>query len=524
MRSQLKRTLWTLVIATMAAFCLASNAVAWWDANYQYRKKITVTNNSGGTVSVDTLVSFTTDTASLITAGKLRNTETPSNDWRIVYDNGATESEIGQKIESGWNTTSTETWFRLEAAINNGESDSDYYVYYGYSGESTSAASLNPAQYTNVKVYNQDSSGGNSTDLAFDALTAGEWGNAQGFDFDQFYDCWWNITKFRYYVSARAGGTTESLAGFIFDGINKGEGEEIVNGKGDEFANNSVGTGWNEATFSSPYPKVKELTTYYAALLPTNPADRNPAGGSDYIRWDYSTTDADSSNQGYHTDKGASSWQTSIIGARDFTIEVYADEASNDELSASLSDTVTTVTYYFNSYDSVDILWDANPQNVVDNDPNPPTTFGETNSNSEYMYLNGNDCPGTDLGTITDVEVSAWFANNFNNGPGRDVVPRLTPYFNGTDLGADYYQTPGDYDPGPIQGTWHSIEADAAGPGSGNWTWTDVQNLQLKLGAYRPDSGRVEPFKVEIRVTYTNSAPSAPQNPYCEGTTNPTGV
>jgi len=214
----------------------------WWNSSYQYRRKITVTNNSGGTVSVDTLVSFTTDTASLITGSKLRS---DGNDWRIVYDNGSTQSEIGQKIESGWNTTSTETWFRLEAAINNGESDGDYYVYYGYSDESTSAASLDPAQYTNVKVYNQDSNGGNSTDLAFDALTSGEWGNAQGFDFDQFYDCWWNITKFRYYVSARAGGTSESLAGFIFDGINKGEGEEITNGKGDEFINSSVGTGWN---------------------------------------------------------------------------------------------------------------------------------------------------------------------------------------------------------------------------------------------------------------------------------------
>jgi hypothetical protein len=184
-----------------------------------------------------------------------------------------------------------------------------------------------------------------------------------------------------------------------------------------------------------------------------------------------------------------------------------------------------TVTYYFNSYDSVDILWDARPQDVVDNDPNPPTTWGESNSESEYMYLNGNSCPGTNLGTITDVELSVWFANNFNNGVDRTAVPKLIPYFNGTTLGADYYDTPGDYDPGPIQGAWHSIEADAAGPGSGNWTWSDVQNLQLKLSVHRPLSGRAEPFKVEIRVTYSsNSAPSAPQNPYCEGVTNPTGV
>jgi hypothetical protein len=178
-----------------------------------------------------------------------------------------------------------------------------------------------------------------------------------------------------------------------------------------------------------------------------------------------------------------------------------------------------TVTYYFNSYDLGDINWDSDPANVVDNDPTPSTS-GSTNASSEYMYLDGNTCPGTDLGTITDVELSAWFENNYDTGAGRDIVPRLTPYFSGTDLGADYDGTLGDYDPGPFQGPWHSIEADAAGPGTGNWTWSDVQNLQLKLGTYRPNVGRVFVFKVEIRVTYTPTGTTEQwgENSNCEYT------
>ncbi|MGD8471453.1 MAG: hypothetical protein PVJ82_08675, partial [Desulfobacteraceae bacterium] len=325
----------TIAFITLFAVCfLSGNAHAWWDSNYQYRKQITITNNSDATVSIDSLAGFTTDTQSLINGSKLRS---DGKDWRIVYDNGGTENEIGQKIESGWNTTSTETWFRLEAAINNGESDSNYYVYYGYTSESTSADTLNPAQTTDQIVYSVTSGGGNGSSLACDFDNSNEWGHMQGFDFNQTYDSWWNITKFDYYVTSRGSSDSASLAGFIFDGVNKGEGEEITNGKGIEFANNSISTySWNTAAFSSPYPKVKELTTYYAGLLPTNPADRGSTGK--YFRWDYSSSDVKGGVQGYHTNQGASSWVSSLISpsGADFLMKIYADEASNDDLAAAL--------------------------------------------------------------------------------------------------------------------------------------------------------------------------------------------
>ena len=204
---------------------------------------------------------------------------------------------------------------------------------------STSADTLNPAQTTNQKVYSVTSGGGNGSSLAFDYDNSNEWGHMQGFDFNQTYESWWNITKFDYYVTSRGSSDSASLAGFIFDGVNKGEGEQITNGKGVEFANDSISTySWNTATFSSPYPKVKELTTYYAGILPTNPADRSSNGC--WIRWDYSSSDVKGGVQGYHTNQGASSWLTSLfsVSGADFLMEIYADEASNDDLAASLED------------------------------------------------------------------------------------------------------------------------------------------------------------------------------------------
>ena len=104
----------------------------WWNANYQYRKKITVSSSDSTAVPNEYSVSFTEDTASLISAGKLRS---DGNDWRIAYWNSSSWIELDRHVRSGWNSANTETWFKTQAAINGGGSDDNYYVYYGYSGE-----------------------------------------------------------------------------------------------------------------------------------------------------------------------------------------------------------------------------------------------------------------------------------------------------------------------------------------------------------------------------------------------------
>jgi len=91
-----------------------ADELAWWNTNYAYRMQITVTNNDSIQLAANTIASFTTNTAALISGGKLR---LDGNDWRIVYNNGGTQNEIAHLVEGGWNTASTETWFRLQAAI-----------------------------------------------------------------------------------------------------------------------------------------------------------------------------------------------------------------------------------------------------------------------------------------------------------------------------------------------------------------------------------------------------------------------
>ena len=104
----------------------------WWNANYQYHQRITVSSTGATAVPDEYSVGFTEDTASLISAGKLRP---DGNDWRIVYWNGSSWMELDRHVRSGWNSVNTETWFKTQSAISGGASDNSYYVYYGYPAE-----------------------------------------------------------------------------------------------------------------------------------------------------------------------------------------------------------------------------------------------------------------------------------------------------------------------------------------------------------------------------------------------------
>jgi hypothetical protein len=117
----------------------AAPANEWWDSNYQHRKKITITTGATG-MPIGYSVSFTEDTASLITSSKLRS---DGNDWRIAYWNGSSWVELDRWVDDiigdGWNTANTITWFETQAAIGASSSDDNYYVYYEYASETQSA-------------------------------------------------------------------------------------------------------------------------------------------------------------------------------------------------------------------------------------------------------------------------------------------------------------------------------------------------------------------------------------------------
>ncbi len=107
------------------------------------------------------------------------------------------------------------------------------------------------------------------------------------------------------------------------------------------------------------------------------------------------------------------------------------------------------VTYYFNAY--LTPVW-TNPDNLIDGDIG---TFANSAAEKTPQTLTGNNCPGTDLGTITKVELRA-----FAKGDGNDRLD-ITPVFTGGN--GDTHQTVPVVDPGGW-GTYQNITEDMNSP------------------------------------------------------------
>ena len=106
----------------------------WHDASgneFKYRKPVTISNSGSSLSYYQVLV--TSDTASLITAGKMQS---DCDDIRFVYEDGTNYIEIPYWIESGCNTTSTKIWVKVPS-IPTG--DSTIYMYYGNAAVSSAS-------------------------------------------------------------------------------------------------------------------------------------------------------------------------------------------------------------------------------------------------------------------------------------------------------------------------------------------------------------------------------------------------
>ncbi len=115
---------------------------SWWDANYAYRQQLTITNSASATAPTGHPIKVTIDTAALQTATKVRSDR---KDWRVVYFNGSSWVDLSRDY-----VDTTATFFGLQAAIAAGGSDSNYYVYYGYSAESTTKQPSTEAEWNAV--------------------------------------------------------------------------------------------------------------------------------------------------------------------------------------------------------------------------------------------------------------------------------------------------------------------------------------------------------------------------------------
>jgi len=136
----------------------------WWNLSYGYRKKITVVNNVGSSLSSGYSVCLTENTTSLISAGKMLSS---GNDLRIVYWNGSSSWVELDRDVIDINTTYTQVWFKTQADISAGGNDDNYYIYYG----NTSAGSP-PANKNNVYLIWDDFLGA--------SLDASRWKSATG--------------------------------------------------------------------------------------------------------------------------------------------------------------------------------------------------------------------------------------------------------------------------------------------------------------------------------------------------------
>ncbi len=156
-------------------------------------------------------------------------------------------------------------------------------------------------------------------------------------------------------------------------------------------------------------------------------------------------------------------------------------------------------TYYFDSYDDAPFgeAWATNPSYMVNGNEN---NHASTGVDGDIELCNSNSCTGTDLGTISLVELRV---KSYYSSGQRDTI--LRPSFGGTTDGLDYpYQT-------TVMDTWSQwfdITRDPFAPPS--WGWSDVDNLDCDVEAENAPMG--PPFtlycsKVEIRVTYTGNNP-----------------
>ena len=157
-----------------------------------------------------------------------------------------------------------------------------------------------------------------------------------------------------------------------------------------------------------------------------------------------------------------------------------------------------TVTYYFNAYDSGGEEWANRPEKLVDGLTTPGTNSAYSDGPGDIELLTGNTCDGTNLGTITKVELRIYAVAIQEGG---DYI-RLRPVFGGGD---------GDnHNVGSLSyiGEWSSyfdITSDTNAPGT--WSWANVKDLDCDVEDYQ-DGGITAAFawKVEIQVTYTGGA------------------
>jgi len=169
----------------LAFMLLAGSSFAWWDATFQYRLPVNLSN--AGSTLTDYQVNITLNTSSLISAGKMRP---DCADLRFANFTGA---NVSYWMESGCNSSATRIWVKAASIPVAGESR--IYAYYG----KPSAASASNATSTFIRIidsvkagwdfnentsnvsYDKSGNGNNATFGPSVSWTQGKYGTALNF-------------------------------------------------------------------------------------------------------------------------------------------------------------------------------------------------------------------------------------------------------------------------------------------------------------------------------------------------------
>jgi hypothetical protein len=146
---------------------------------------------------------------------------------------------------------------------------------------------------------------------------------------------------------------------------------------------------------------------------------------------------------------------------------------------AGFTDLISIETYYFDGYGAEQ--WN-NPDAMVDGST---ASHAWSAADGNTQLLNSNTCPGTDLGTITKVELRVYGAVSGTDPDDDDLI--LRPVFGGSSDGDDHQiDIYGGGSGNKDWSAWIDITTDTNAPGT--WDWDDVVNLdcdvvQVQIGA-----------------------------------------
>lgn len=147
---------------------------------------------------------------------------------------------------------------------------------------------------------------------------------------------------------------------------------------------------------------------------------------------------------------------------------------------------VIAITYYFNARGASG--W-TNPDNMIDGST---ATFASCLADSITATLTGNQGNGSNLGTITKVEMRA-----HGYGDADDKIT-LTPVFGGTTSGTKKTEALGT---SAKWSAYFDITTDTGAPSP--WTWNDVRDLDMTVGGEKAAKANTcYCSRVEILVTY----------------------